>query len=78
MEIDFGFVVNVLWSVVLFDSDVWLMMWLFVFWENVGMVDFDGVVWFCCVIDVFDFWFGVDVEFYFGVIDDIESMWFNG
>ena len=77
-EIDPGSAANAPWSAASFDSDAWPTMRLPVFWENAGMADFDGVVWFRRVIDVPDSWVGGDVELHLGAIDDIESTWLNG
>ncbi len=47
-------------------------------WEDAGLPDFDGVVWFRREIDVPAAWVGHDAELHLGAIDDIDSTWVNG
>lgn len=66
------------WSAEAFDSQAWPTMRLPVQWENAGLPDFDGVVWFRREVEVPAAWCGRDVELHLGAIDDIDTTWVNG
>jgi len=66
------------WSTAAFDASGWPVMGLPVHWENAGLRDFDGVVWFRREIEVPPSWAGHEAELHLGPIDDIDSTWVNG
>lgn len=61
-----------------FDDSAWREMGLPVLWEQGGLADFDGLVWFRKVIDVPDSWAGKELALELGPIDDMDTTWVNG
>ena len=59
------------------DSD-WKDMSIPTLWEEAGLPDFDGVVWFRKVIDIPAEWNGNDLLLNLGLIDDNDITYFNG
>ncbi len=59
------------------DSD-WKTMALPQNWENGGLPDFDGVVWFRREIDLPQSWNGKAATLHLGPIDDRDTTWVNG
>jgi sialate O-acetylesterase len=56
----------------------WHTMQLPVLWENAGLPDLDGIVWFKRTIDIPAAWTGKDLKLDLGPIDDMDVTWFNG
>ncbi|MBN1358947.1 MAG: hypothetical protein JW993_00060 [Sedimentisphaerales bacterium] len=61
-----------------FDDSAWQEMALPVLWEEAGLTDFDGLVWFRKSIEVPPAWAGRDLVLELGPIDDMDTTWFNG
>jgi sialate O-acetylesterase len=59
------------------DAD-WKTMKLPVLWEQAGLPDFDGIVWFRREVKIGDSWMGKDLELHLGPIDDRDTTWVNG
>ncbi len=59
------------------DSD-WQEMELPVLWEQAGLSNFDGLVWFRKTIEVPDSWVGKELTLDLGPIDDMDTTWVNG
>lgn len=47
-------------------------------WEETGLPDFDGVVWFRTEFDLPENWQGEALEMHLGAIDDLDTTWING
>ena len=60
------------------DTTDWLDMIVPGPWEEAGLSDFDGLVWFRRAIDVPADWAGKDLLLQLSVINDIDVTWFNG
>lgn len=61
-----------------FDEKGWDTMTLPNLWENAGLKDLDGIVWFRKTIEVPKKWAGKDIIISLGTIDDADSTLFNG
>ena len=59
------------------DGD-WKTMALPANWENAGLPDFDGIVWFRKEIDLPQNWNGKAATLHLGPIDDRDTTWVNG
>jgi sialate O-acetylesterase len=66
------------WSEESFDTSTWKVMTVPVKWEDAGLPDFDGIVWFRREIDVPADWTDSEFDLHLGAIDDIEATWVNG
>jgi sialate O-acetylesterase len=66
------------WSTATLDTRAWLVMQLPALWEEAGLPDFDGVVWFRREVDVPPTWADVEVALHLGAVDDIDATWVNG
>jgi sialate O-acetylesterase len=66
------------WSSSLFDDSAWKTMSLPALWKDVGLGDFDGVVWYRKTVDLPDTWTGQELSLNLGPIDDEDTTWFNG
>jgi sialate O-acetylesterase len=66
------------WNAEAFEDKAWPVMRLPVKWEEAGLPDFDGIVWFRREVEVPAAWAGHDVELHLGAIDDIDTTWVNG
>ena len=60
------------------NDDDWKTMTLPVNWENAGLPDFDGIVWFRHTIDLPAAWNGKSATLHLGSIDDRDTTWVNG
>jgi sialate O-acetylesterase len=69
---------NPVWAADNLDVSAWKTMTLPVLWENAGLPDYDGVVWFRKKIQVPESWNGEDLVVSLGPIDDQDVTWFNG
>ena len=47
-------------------------------WENGGLKDFDGVVWFRKTIEIPESWAGKDLQLDLGPVDDMDATYLNG
>ena len=76
---DPGFENNIpIWSDMNFDNRSWKEMTLPKLWEEQGMDNFDGIVWFSKTIDIPSAWKGKELVLNLGMIDDNEVTYFNG
>ncbi|MFN8587092.1 MAG: sialate O-acetylesterase [Candidatus Eisenbacteria bacterium] len=66
------------WSAPALDERDWKPMELPAGWENRGMPDLDGVVWFRRHVTVPPGWSGRELTLSLGRIDDEDSTWFDG
>ncbi|BCM94415.1 hypothetical protein IAD21_06322 [Abditibacteriota bacterium] len=60
------------------DGTTWKTMTLPGSWENSGLPDFDGVVWYRKTVEIPPAWDGKDLSLSLGAIDDSETTFFNG
>jgi len=61
-----------------YDDSGWEQMELPNLWEQAGLADFDGLVWFRKEIDVPQLWVGKELILELGPIDDMDITWVNG
>ena len=61
-----------------FDDSDWQEMELPASWEQAGLPDFDGLVWFRKTVEVPDSWAGKELMLELGPIDDQDTTWVNG
>jgi sialate O-acetylesterase len=61
-----------------FDDSNWQKMTLPTTWEQAGLANFDGLVWFRKTVEVPSDWAGKDLELNLGPIDDMDTTWVNG
>lgn len=61
-----------------YDDSNWDTMYLPTQWENAGMTDFDGIVWFRKEIEVPESWQNKELVLSLGSIDDSDETYFNG
>jgi sialate O-acetylesterase len=66
------------WAAADFDDSGWKTMPLPDRWEDKGLPDFDGVVWYRLEIDVPETWMGKDLTLSLAEIDDNDITYFNG
>jgi sialate O-acetylesterase len=66
------------WNASDLDVSSWKPQNLPGFWEEAGLADFDGVVWFRKTFDLPATWAGGEVELHLGAIDDDDTTWVNG
>ena len=66
------------WSAENFDSADWKSMDLPGLWENRGLTDFDGIVWFRREVTLPETWDGKPMELGLGTLDDYDTTYFNG
>ncbi len=61
-----------------FDDSGWSEMELPVLWEQGGLANFDGLVWFRKTVDVPEGLAGAELTLELGPIDDMDRTWVNG
>ncbi len=61
-----------------FDDSQWPEMSLPVLWEQGGIGEFDGIVWFRKSIEIPEHWVGKELIISLGKIDDMDVTYFNG
>ncbi|MDB5152088.1 MAG: 9-O-acetylesterase [Mucilaginibacter sp.] len=67
-----------LWAGPGFDVSAWQKMTLPVYWEQAGVPDYDGTMWFRKKVLIPAAWAGRDVKLNMGGIDDYDVSYFNG
>ena len=60
------------------DTSGWATMKVPGLWEDAGLPDFDGVVWFQRTFDVPAAWVNHDLRLRLCAIDDVDTTWING
>ncbi len=75
---DPGSVAGTPWSALGFEPAGWTTTQLPAVWEETGLPDFDGVVWFRKTVELPDTWAGTKAELRLGAIDDSDTTWVNG
>ncbi len=66
------------WNGATTDATAWKAMKLPASWENAGLPDFDGIVWFRKTVDIPPAWAGKELKLSLGAIDDSDTTFFNG
>lgn len=66
------------WAATATDDSSWKTMDLPEVWENRGMENFDGIVWFRRTIDIPEEFVGKDLKLKLAMIDDSDITYFNG
>ncbi|MGY4384500.1 sialate O-acetylesterase [Pedobacter sp. UYP24] len=66
------------WSAAALDDSSWKTMTLPVSWEESGLPNFDGIVWFRKTITIPAAWAGKELKLNLGVIDDNDITFVNG
>jgi sialate O-acetylesterase len=66
------------WSEAAFDSANWKTMQIPTAWENAGLPNYDGVVWFRKEFVLPDGWSGKELSLHLGPIDDDDTTYVNG
>lgn len=61
-----------------YNDSGWSTMQLPVLWEQGGLGEFDGIVWFRKTINIPPSWEGKELELSLGMIDDMDATYFNG
>ena len=61
-----------------FDDANWKQMELPQYWEQAGLANFDGLVWFRKEVNVPQSWIGKELNLELGPIDDMDATWING
>jgi sialate O-acetylesterase len=77
-ENDPGSAAGKTWADPALDAANWKTMKLPAGWEQAGLADFDGVVWFRTELDLPASAAGKDATLSLGPIDDIDTTWVNG
>jgi sialate O-acetylesterase len=67
-----------LWAGPDFDGSAWQKMTLPVYWEQAGVPDYDGTMWFRKKVLIPAAWAGRDLKLNMGGIDDYDVSYFNG
>lgn len=66
------------WSDLSFDAQSWPTMKLPSYFQNAGLPNFNGIVWFRKEINLPDSWAGKSATLQLGPIDDQDTTWVNG
>lgn len=69
---------KLLWAESGFDDSAWQKMILPAYWEQSGMPDYDGTMWFRKKVLIPAAWAGRDLKLNMGGIDDYDVSYFNG
>ncbi len=77
-ENDSGTAAKPAWNGESLDTSSWSTMNLPVMWENAGLPEYNGIVWFRREIDLPAAWADQEVELHLGAIDDVDTTWVNG
>jgi sialate O-acetylesterase len=66
------------WAQTGFDDSGWKTMALPVYWEQAGVPNYDGTIWFRKTVKLPSSWAGKDLKLDIGGIDDYDDSFFNG
>jgi sialate O-acetylesterase len=69
---------KLLWAEPEFDDSAWQKMTLPTYWEQAGVPDYDGTMWFRKKVNIPAAWAGRDLKLNIGGIDDYDVSYFNG
>ena len=69
---------KLLWAEPDFDDSAWQRMTLPAYWEQSGVPDYDGTLWFRKKVTLPAAWAGKDLKLSMGGIDDYDVSYFNG
>ncbi|MDN5283937.1 MAG: Sialate O-acetylesterase [Mucilaginibacter sp.] len=69
---------KLLWAEPDFDDSAWQKMTVPTYWEQAGVPDYDGTMWFRKKITIPAAWAGKDLKLSMGGIDDYDVSYFNG
>jgi len=69
---------KLLWAEPGFDDSAWQKMSLPTYWEQAGVPDYDGTMWFRKKVIIPASWAGKDLKLNIGGIDDYDVSYFNG
>ena len=69
---------KLLWAEPGFDDSAWPKMTLPTYWEQAGVPDYDGTMWFRKKVNIPAAWAGKDLQLNIGAIDDYDVSYFNG
>lgn len=69
---------KLLWAEKDFEDATWPEMILPAYWEQHGVPDYDGTMWFRRTVDIPAAWAGKDLKLNMGGIDDCDVSYFNG
>ena len=75
-DIDMGFKHH--WELPSADTRDWAVMNLPKYWEQEGLKNFDGVVWFRKEVEIAETYAGKDLVLHCGIIDDEDLVYWNG
>jgi sialate O-acetylesterase len=66
------------WAMPGFDDSAWPKMNIPTYWEQAGVPDYDGTIWFRKKVNMPAGWAGKDLKLNIGAIDDYDDSFFNG
>jgi len=69
---------RLLWAMPNFDDSAWGKMTVPAYWEQSGVPDYDGTIWFRKKVNIPADWGGKDLKLDIGGIDDYDDSFFNG
>lgn len=69
---------KLLWAELGFDDSAWQKMTLPAYWEQAGVPNYDGTMWFRKKVTIPAEWVGRDLKLSMGGIDDYDVSYFNG
>jgi len=69
---------KLLWAMPGFDDSAWQQMAVPAYWEQAGLPNYDGTVWFRKTVKLPATWAGKDLKLDIGGIDDYDDSFFNG
>jgi sialate O-acetylesterase len=69
---------KLLWAESGFDDSAWQKMIIPAYWEQAGVPDYDGTMWFRKKVAIPAAWAGKDLKLNMGGIDDYDVSYFNG
>jgi len=69
---------SLLWAMPNFDDSAWGKMNVPTYWEQSGVPDYDGTMWFRKKVNIPAAWAGKDLKLDIGGIDDYDDSFFNG
>lgn len=69
---------SLLWAMPNFDDSAWEKMTVPAYWEQSGVPDYDGTIWFRKKVNIPADWAGKSLKLDIGCIDDYDDSFFNG